>query len=373
VDAPPVDIEGDMRAAARRIYRETQRGRQVSSPDGTTVRLTAAGEGKAFARSADMGARARIAAVLGDLIASAPIYGTEPDRGGRSGLTFANAAGAVRIDGEVRAVRLIYRVGEQSGAAFYELQGYEVADPARSGGARAGEGAPLAGQPLTGPTIKVGDLVDAFNGPVLFQSTPAAPRGSVTFPAGGLDRGETLIRLMEGADLSTFIHESGHFFLEAFRTLASDPAAPQALRDDLAVIHKFLGVEDGAAGYTVAQQEQWARGFEAYAMEGRAPSLELADAFSRFKAWLTRIYRTLRGLNVRLTDEVRGVMDRMLATDAEIATARALGGMGFGASSLKGEGLDVIAERAVEAGYLDGDPLPRRGRRQGAMGRRHPI
>ena len=40
------------------------------------------------------------------------------------------------------------------------------------------------------------------------------------------------------------------------------------------------------------------------------------------KAWLLHVYRTLRGLDVQLTDEVRSVMDRMLATEAEIAEAR---------------------------------------------------
>jgi hypothetical protein len=365
---------GNPQREARRIHREMWRGKEVTAPDGATVRFTAAGEGKIFTRGVDPLLKMRLAPILGQLAERAIIYGSEPDNKNRAGIEFRNAAVAVDIDGETYALRIVYRVTQQGDRVFYDAQGFELSGPAgASGGARAGEGAPLAGQPTAGPQLNVGDLFDAFNGTVLFQATPAAPRGSVTFPAGGLDRGETLIRLMEGADLSTFIHEAGHFFLEAFRTLASDPSAPQALRDDLAVIHKFLGVEGGATGYTVAQQEQWARGFEAYAMEGKAPSLELADAFSRFKAWLVRIYRDLRGLNVRLTDEVRGVMDRMLATDAEIATARALGGMGFGASSLKGEGLDVIAERAVEAGYLDGDPLPRRGRRQGAMGRRHPI
>gem|GEM_PF-6406799 len=146
-------------------------------------------------------------------------------------------------------------------------------------------------------------------------------RGSIVLPRGGLKEGQTVINLFEGADLSTFLHESGHFFLEAFTALATSPDAPQALRDDLAVIHKFLKVEDGAA-LQVDQHETWARGFEAYLMEGKAPSLELASAFSRFKAWLGRSYRSIAGLNVNLTPEIREVMDRMLATDAEIAAMR---------------------------------------------------
>lgn len=146
-------------------------------------------------------------------------------------------------------------------------------------------------------------------------------RGSIVLPRGGLTEGQTVINLFESADLSTFLHESGHFFLEAFTALATSEGAPQAMRDDLSVIHKFLEVEDGAA-LTRDQHETWARGFEAYLMEGKAPSLRLASAFARFKAWLTRIYRTVRNLNVKLTPEVREVMDRMLATDEEIAATR---------------------------------------------------
>jgi hypothetical protein len=71
----------------------------------------------------------------------------------------------------------------------------------------------------------------------------------------------------------------------------------------------------------VEQHEQFARGFEAYLMEGKAPSAELRTAFSRFKAWLTELYKDI-SLRVTLTDEVRGVFDRLLATEEEILAAQ---------------------------------------------------
>ncbi|MFK7942609.1 MAG: hypothetical protein AB8B85_06825, partial [Paracoccaceae bacterium] len=164
-----------------------------------------------------------------------------------------------------------------------------------------------------------GALKSAMKGSAFFQDD-AAPRGQITFPAAGIESGESVIKLFEGADLSTVLHESGHYFLEAFRTLTERDDAPQAMVDDLKAINAFLGHSEGA--YSVEAQEKWARGFEAYLMDGKAPSLELADAFSRFKAWLTRIYKSALGLNVKLTPEIREVMDRMLATDQEIAAAR---------------------------------------------------
>lgn len=154
---------------------------------------------------------------------------------------------------------------------------------------------------------------------ILYQGE-SDKRGSIQFPRGGLEDGQTVINLFESADLSTVLHESGHYFLEAFSALVDD-TAPEQMRTDMAAIRDFLGAEEGKP-FNTEQHEKWARGFEAYLLEGKAPSLELADAFGRFKAWLTRIYKSVAGLNVKLTPEIREVMDRMLATDAEIAAAR---------------------------------------------------
>ena len=57
-------------------------------------------------------------------------------------------------------------------------------------------------------------------------------------------------------------------------------------------------------------------------LEGRAPSLGLRNVFEQFKNWLIGIYRGVEELNVTLSDEVRGVFDRMLATEGEIAENR---------------------------------------------------
>lgn len=141
-------------------------------------------------------------------------------------------------------------------------------------------------------------------------------RGAIQF---GTDRQFT-ISLLEKADLSTFLHESGHLYLEIMADLAEDANAPQQVKDDFAKILKWMGVKDRASIQT-DHHEQWARGFEAYLMEGKAPSVEMQSVFARFRAWLVGVYRTIARLNVNLTDDVRRVMDRMVATDDEIAAA----------------------------------------------------
>lgn len=170
--------------------------------------------------------------------------------------------------------------------------------------------------------------LDGGTGDILFQpdgaepAQPQAPRGQIEiFP----DR-RMAISLFEGADRSTFLHETGHFFLEVLRDIAADPNAPDQARQEMAILLDWFGIES-ADQIGREHHEQFARGFEKYLAEGRAPSPELQSAFSAFKAWLLSIYRNLLNLNVTLTDEVRGVMDRMLASDVEIETAQIRQGM----------------------------------------------
>lgn len=154
----------------------------------------------------------------------------------------------------------------------------------------------------------------------LDQSDPAEAirRGYIKF---GGDRQFT-IGLLEKADATTFLHETGHFFLEVMGDLATGQnASPEIVADYNALLNWF-GVESRDKIGT-DQHEQFARGFEAYLGEGKAPTAELAPAFARFKAWVSAIYRSLRNLNVELTDDVRGVFDRMLATQDEISQAEA--------------------------------------------------
>lgn len=183
-------------------------------------------------------------------------------------------------------------------------------------------------------------------------------RGSIQFPGAGVGNGDTVISLFQTANLSTFVHESGHYFLTVMQDLAAkgeassvqdfaavkewwrsnaDAVAKDAMRvvpdvkitaDDViaALDGKVTGnvLHDGAID--VGMQEQFARAFEAYLLEGKAPSADLRAAFEKFRAWLISIYRKLSGLNVMPSDELRVVFDRMLATDREIAEAQAEAG-----------------------------------------------
>lgn len=139
------------------------------------------------------------------------------------------------------------------------------------------------------------------------------------------------IELSDKANLSTFIHETGHLYLhemgkDVARLKAMDQEKLTDLQkkflEDSETALKWLGVESFDQ-IKVEHHEKWARGFEAYHMEGKAPSLALRKVFASFRAWLISIYRQVKNLDVELSDEVRGVMDRMIATQEEIEAAQA--------------------------------------------------
>jgi GNAT superfamily N-acetyltransferase len=165
---------------------------------------------------------------------------------------------------------------------------------------------------------------------------------------------ESIIRLNEAANLSTFLHEFAHFMYEMELTSAkqtpdsvnmissihnwykrnADEVAKEAMTyaevpvtsDDVVMFLDSNTTGDEAKDNAIwrAVHEQFARGFETYLMEGKAPSIELRNAFRTFARWLTQVYRAVRGnLRVNLDPEMRKVFDTLLATEEQINAAEA--------------------------------------------------
>lgn len=170
---------------------------------------------------------------------------------------------------------------------------------------------------------------------------------------GAFDANTGAIHLFDAADQSSFIHESAHMYLTEMERMVQEEGAPKQLIDDWQTIQDWASYRDGRlddykgtplekefAGYAAAireahgsgdavaikaaeerwMQERFARAFERYIAEGKAPVKELQGPFRRFKKWLVGIYRDLRNLGKEPTDDVRRAMDRMLASDDEIET-----------------------------------------------------
>ena len=168
--------------------------------------------------------------------------------------------------------------------------------------------------------------------------TPDSYQQATPTPRGAFSPDSNTITLTPNADLSTFIHELGHYFLETLTRHASELRArndagvdltdgqKQIIRDADTMLAQ-LGVSDLDSWHSMTIEEKRshhelaARQFEAYILEGKAPSLELQGAFQRFRAWLLRIYKAARNLNAPLNDEVRQIFDRLLASDEAIELA----------------------------------------------------
>ena len=159
------------------------------------------------------------------------------------------------------------------------------------------------------------------------------------------------IHLFEGADQSSFVHEAAHMYLTEMSKMAANEAAPKGLLEDWNTIQSWAAYKpedikdyEGTArekefksyakaienarksGDAIAiraaeerwMQERFARGFERYIAEGKAPTQALQSAFRKFKFWLISIYRDLTNLGKEPPEDVKRVMDRMLATNDEI-------------------------------------------------------
>lgn len=134
----------------------------------------------------------------------------------------------------------------------------------------------------------------------LFQEQESVKKGGVDF----MPDGRAIIYLFEHADFSTLVHEIGHIFR---RDLSAA---------DLATAEKWAGVKNG--NWTVEAEEKFARGFERYLRDGKAPTSKLQQVFDRFRTWLKKIYQRLRGsaIDVKLNADIRRVFDHLFTGEA---------------------------------------------------------
>lgn len=155
------------------------------------------------------------------------------------------------------------------------------------------------------------DIADAeaFIGTNDFQD--AIPLGVTRIAPEGF-----IMKLFEGANHSTLLHETGHVFFNEVISIINMEKASEGLIKDFDVVKEWLQV-DSEKGITVEQQDKFAEAFELYLREGKAPTKGLTPFFERFRKWLTTVYRKVKGspIDVNLTDEVRGVFDRLISVE----------------------------------------------------------
>ncbi len=142
-----------------------------------------------------------------------------------------------------------------------------------------------------------------------------------------------------GANRSTFLHETGHMFLDMRTKIAVKLKAKktsgveltkgeQHLLDSTEAALKWLGTDvDSFSKMDIdAQrpyQEKFARTYEAYLMEGNAPSKGLTKLFRSFSGWLRGVYRVITNIpGAEISPEVRELFDSLFVASTEVEAAR---------------------------------------------------
>ena len=168
----------------------------------------------------------------------------------------------------------------------------------------------------------------------LYQEAEA-PKGAYM---QNLDR-NGVIYLFENADASTFMHETAHFFrkeLEGFDTARSREMLQKMSEWENQEFDKRYKLKEENGRYVVADKignviygaekpffdaetareyarnEIFARGFEQYLREGKAPNNYLKQAFRSFWNWLRHLYPMAEKLDVEINDSIRSVYDEII-------------------------------------------------------------
>ncbi|MCP4372961.1 MAG: hypothetical protein GY797_33370 [Deltaproteobacteria bacterium] len=169
------------------------------------------------------------------------------------------------------------------------------------------------------------EITDKMKDAALLEGFPLFQGQQKGQPLGSYNATTKKVMLaMKSADASTFVHEMSHAWLKFTSDMNNAGRLTENYQKDWNTLSKWLEVKEGQTEFTIEQQEKFARGFEAYLQEGKAPKVELISAFSKFKRWLMKIYESITHPSIglinksELAEDVKGVMDRMFATEEEI-------------------------------------------------------
>lgn len=164
---------------------------------------------------------------------------------------------------------------------------------------------------------------------VFFQKGKGTKQGAVNPTTKDITLSE------KDSDASTFLHETGHIFLETQIDMAGMANAGAVVQHDADTVLKWFGIAGDTLPSRLATwnamtleekrpfHEQYAESFEQYLLEGKAPSNDLKSAFDNFRRWLKQVYKSIKAFlasheGAKLNDDVRAVFDRLLATEEQI-------------------------------------------------------
>lgn len=230
------------------------------------------------------------------------------------GVLMAYMQGAIDKTSAQRAEKLIREAGYDG--IVYEAQ---LAVPTAFGWARTGSSRSfIVFEPtqIKSATGNVGTF--SQTDPSILKQV--SPTGEVKGAVEWLEDGSSVVYLFEGADASTVLHEVAHVVR---RNILSN--------EDMGFIASWvqgLGVNvghqygefTGDAAEIEKAEELFAKAFEQYVAEGKAPA-GLEGAFAQLKDAVANVYKAVKDpvIGVELQPEVRRVFDGLFATEPKQA------------------------------------------------------
>lgn len=180
-----------------------------------------------------------------------------------------------------------------------------------------------------GPIYNISERINTLSNAGHFTVTPPSQLNRFSMfqkkrgePLGAYDPSTRTIYLLRGANLSTFLHESAHYFLHVYEDLAREN---EAAAERFGRLLSFFGVTaDEWDKMTWQEKEKYheifARGFEAYLFEGNAPrvSAQMASLFSTYASWLRGIYGQASVLGVEPKGELKAFFDMLVASEETV-------------------------------------------------------
>jgi hypothetical protein len=123
---------------------------------------------------------------------------------------------------------------------------------------------------------------------------PQGAKGAISI----MSDGRAVISALTDPNVSTPLHEIAHLYERYMDDAERNTVLKWAKHKE----------------WTTETSEKFARGFEKYLAEGKAPNTALQKVFDRFKEWLTDIYNGITGseIDIELNDAMRGVYSAML-------------------------------------------------------------
>jgi len=131
-------------------------------------------------------------------------------------------------------------------------------------------------------------------GMALFQQNQAGAHGATV----KTDQGKHIIFALTNPNITTAMHELAHVW-----------------ESSMTAVEKQMFMDSvGHSNWTKETSEAFARGFEKYLYDGKAPSGALGKMFEDFKRWLLKVYGGIKGtpVEMEISEPMRKMYDAML-------------------------------------------------------------